>query len=677
MTTLDDDSVSWEIDAPKLFDFENPEQFDHHGFLEWFQADSSSESSQTRNNRRLRARQPHVEPSSAQSRRPPILSRPVLASRPLPAPSRPIQVRSTPTTAAPVRVGRDIIAALASTQKQHRPQVQNVEQREPRRFAQPTTASLNKARPTGKRDVAAEIKRITSRFAKKPQDQTSISSSATIEQSINKKGKEVDLGSSYDSNKENMPLNLSAIPYRARPTPKQPQYSWLSSDKEERLERQEMGAKTTNVEEDRVSDQENIMDHVSHREDIVNHVSHREDIVDHVPDREDTADHVSHREDIVDHVPDREDTADHVSHREDIVDHVSHQEDTLDEVSHQESTGNRERQSQHEEADDIELDNDILHRIDSARPRSLAQELASQRESIHKSTADDRPSVHAPVTNLSPSRQSKVSQQEQSLTNTTIQVGRERMRQWLDDQTTSVNLAGTNTRSTSLAARSPEKPRSEQVKTPSIHVSDSPGLPDFTATSSSYDVLIERMNNIRSQLLQVVNTSSINHTESTMVRNKQHLEVPIVEKEPSGHLSATDAAIDQRIARARRVIEESRRGSKKWFVRDPNMPVPPIMAPMGTKRKALAEENVRPKKITKSLSDLSAELHNTLSRRESVDPGLSAVERIERLKQSASRRSSRVSSTKSVYLPIAPTIPKSPAFATDTRSRLSIRERYN
>ncbi|KAI9274611.1 hypothetical protein BDA99DRAFT_498018 [Phascolomyces articulosus] len=276
-----------------------------------------------------------------------------------------------------------------------------------------------------------------------------------------------------------------------------------------------------------------------------------------------------------------------------------------------------------------------------------------------------------------------------------------RMRRWLDDLPSQPDATTASNRSSSFLV--PEKSRS--VPSPRTSSSTKPYRTTTTLKPTNFDVLFERMAKIRSELLQVAKTSAIKPAESDLIRNIKKLEGPITGKMDDGdeNLPPSDSAIiEQRIARARKVIEESKRDSQLWFVNKENQHGHSLLlpSPASLKRKStvsqhhqrsngdddyhtihssssstLSSSMPRPTKIHRPLNTYSQDIiHHATTRRESMQHDISVAERVEKLKQRAARRASRVSIVPS-YLPIEPTVPKSPTFATDARSRLSTNSR--
>ncbi|KAI7851094.1 hypothetical protein BDC45DRAFT_608430 [Circinella umbellata] len=287
-----------------------------------------------------------------------------------------------------------------------------------------------------------------------------------------------------------------------------------------------------------------------------------------------------------------------------------------------------------------------------------------------------------------------------------------RMRQWLDDLPSQLDNASIEksrsvpqiklTSSSSLSSLSTHKLMMSEKNTNNDRYTPTP-VPtttksEKTGTTNNFDVLFERMATIRSELLHIAKTSAIKPAESDLMRNMERLKEPLQEREEDKDESASPSfnisTIEQRIARARRAIEESKRDSQGWFSdkKQVGTPPPPLLpTPASMKRKSILlqqqqedDDNhsttrstyssallttMRPNKVQKSFNTYPADIINNTTRRESMQHDISIAERVQNLKQAASRRASRVSIIPS-YLPIEPTVPKSPRFATDTRSRL-------
>ncbi|KAI9493216.1 hypothetical protein BDB00DRAFT_379840 [Zychaea mexicana] len=243
--------------------------------------------------------------------------------------------------------------------------------------------------------------------------------------------------------------------------------------------------------------------------------------------------------------------------------------------------------------------------------------------------------------------------------------------------------------STILATATADADRSSLSLTNTMPETITTTTPNITG---SFDALFQRLATIRSSLLDVAQTSAIKPAESDLIRNMKRLEGLVGssydgtsnQQQPSP-ASSDVAIIEQRIARATHVIEQSKRDSQQWFVKDARKHTPPLLPRSSVtttesnnkrKRKSLIhdQQEERPAKSYKTLSTNSSLMAHktTTTRRDSMQHSVSVAERVERLKQSASRRASRASVIP-YYLPIEPTRPKSPTFATDARSKSSSR----
>lgn len=88
---------------------------------------------------------------------------------------------------------------------------------------------------------------------------------------------------------------------------------------------------------------------------------------------------------------------------------------------------------------------------------------------------------------------------------------------------------------------------------------------DVLMRPTDFDGLFEKMQEIKRQLQVVAKTSAIRPTESQLTKNMGGL----TRNDPPRAVVISKDSIDERIQRAKRIIEESKQRSKMWFVRVP------------------------------------------------------------------------------------------------------------
>ncbi|KAG2217274.1 hypothetical protein INT45_009314 [Circinella minor] len=823
-------NTPWEFDAPKYYDFKHPEH-SSQGDDSWF--DKASVSPEVNRNRlRLRNRQQQQQQQHTFT---------------LPHPSRPISVKPTMPSSSiitthnppplPTSTRRDIFTALASTK--NRPSISSstfskklsTQQhiissvpessiQEQSELARPIITSSNQSRiTTGRRDVVAELKRITDRFAKKELTPTEIAtlnnnSNEEQDQSHNNNNNnnnienQIDNENSNDNDKENVPPHERQQQQQQQqqeqdqkellpPQPIQPRLPSLPSSENHSFWLQESNFNNDNDENENVAEDKNQQHYDDDEEPMQITLSGRslhDELQGKRPDttvssagtgRFQLDDNGSI---VTDNQMDKQ--SKHSDKRKSFLDDMFNLLDNnqklrnsmtdqhpsslhrkgsvvMEEVANDESQAlsnnfilnnndhtNERRQSWYNDETITTMDQsqeDDVHPIDKESPflappstittpsyRYQEQENKRDMSNVNKSVIERRPqrpiislpSSSAPTQKKSrlsimttdqeieeprekEEEKEKVTEEEKTVEEST------RMRQWLDDlpsqlDNTSIEKSRSVpqiklTSSSSLSSLSTHKLRTSETNTNNDRYTSTPApttKTEKTGTTNNFDVLFERMATIRSELLQIAKTSAIKPAESDLMRNMERLKKPLQGRgeEDNDELVSSSfniSTIEQRIARARRAIEESKRDSQGWFSKNNDKkqvetsfspPPPPLLpTPASMKRKSILQRQqqdddnysttrstyaspllttMRPNKVQKLFSTHPTDIiNNTTTRRESMQHDISIAERVQNLKQAASRRASRVSIIPS-YLPIEPTVPKSPRFATDTRSRL-------
>ncbi|KAI8384538.1 uncharacterized protein BYT42DRAFT_562825 [Radiomyces spectabilis] len=211
--------------------------------------------------------------------------------------------------------------------------------------------------------------------------------------------------------------------------------------------------------------------------------------------------------------------------------------------------------------------------------------------------------------------------------------------------------------------------------------------------TAEVDSVIARLDKIRQQLAHVAKNSGIKPIESQLTRNKW-LDTPMDElAKKNGSLSPNfnSSSVDDRIRRARRVLEESKRKSQQWLQTHtlpetsastftPSVPVPTNLPShsrlfdYSRRNDHLLEKSQGgiQKPSVRRISLLSTSSKSALLLGDDDEP-LTIRQRIEKLHNAMQSTNNRRESKrfKSPYLPVALTVPKSPNFATDDRLKAS------